>query len=132
VQLALIILVLAVVALLVTRRVLGRRWLTVVVTGNSMAPSFHDGQRLLVTRRDTARPLAVGDVVVFSVPHAGDLALRIKRVAAIAGEPVPAWVDRLGSIVPPAHLVVAGDNPVSQDSRQLGFVPETAVIAVVT
>jgi signal peptidase I len=131
-QLVVTLLILGALALVVARFVLGRRWLMVVVTGNSMAPTFRDGQRLLVTRRDATRPLEVGDVVVFSTPQPGELALRIKRVAALGGEPVPTWVGGTSSVVPRAHVVVSGDNPVSQDSRQLGFVPEAAVIAVVS
>jgi len=50
------------------------------------------------------------------------LAYRVKRVAAIAGEPVPDWAREALSAdaetrVPPGKVVVSGDNPRSQDSR---------------
>ncbi|WP_405087930.1 S26 family signal peptidase [Microbispora sp. NBC_01389] len=61
----------------------------------------------------------------------------IKRVAAIGGDPVPAWVAgtpglRNADRVPAGHLVVLGDNPDSSlDSRQRGFVPADRVLGVV-
>jgi signal peptidase I len=54
-------------------------------------------------------------------------------VAAVAGDAVPAWAHAslgLGA-VPTDHVVVAGDNPHSQDSRRLGFIPTSAIIAIV-
>jgi signal peptidase I len=33
--------------------------------------------------------------------------------------------------VPPGNVVVSGDNPRSQDSRQLGYIDSQAIIAVV-
>jgi signal peptidase I len=123
----------ALAALIATRAIVGRRWIVVVVTGTSMAPTFQDGERVLVRRRHRAPRL--GDAVVFAAPETrrGELALRVKRVAAIAGDRVPEWAHAaLGAgDVPIDHVVVAGDNPHSQDSRQLGFIPTSAVIAIV-
>jgi signal peptidase I len=97
-------------------------WLRVTVVGNSMSPTLRDGQRLLARRlrRNPRR----GEVIVFRVsdetlPH------RIKRVAAIAGDPVPDWLTPVLpdlSHVPSGRVAVVGDNPRSQDSRQLGLV----------
>ncbi|MFI7672209.1 signal peptidase I [Actinophytocola sp. NPDC049390] len=104
------------------------RWLTwVTVRGHSMSPTLHDRQRLLV--RKLRRPPRRGDVVVFAVPDtgsdAGDPPYRVKRVAAVGGDPVPDWL--AGTMpgvarVPAGHVVVAGDNRRSQDSRHLGLV----------
>ncbi|RJL32250.1 hypothetical protein D5H75_16135 [Bailinhaonella thermotolerans] len=52
----------------------------------------------------------------------------IKRIAAVAGQPVPPDVP--GRTVPEGQVVVLGDNPAqSLDSRHLGPIPLTHVIA---
>lgn len=119
-----------------------RRWQLVVVRGNSMAPTLRDGQQLLARR---GRAYRRGDLVVFRPPRApvasddppdappdapaGDPPYRIKRVVAIAGDAVPPWLAHAGvPRVPPHHLVVRGDHPVSEDSRHFGFVPDDAVL----
>jgi signal peptidase I len=113
-----------------------RRWTVVVVRGSSMAPTLQDGDRLLVRRGST--PPDRGDVVVFRHAESGavetDPALRVKRVAAVAGDPMPAWVSEGAAVdhrlraVPAGHLVVRGDARLSQDSRQLGLVPVSALV----
>lgn len=125
----------AIAALLwLAARLAHRRWLLVVVRGGSMAPTLRDGQHLLARR---GRGYQRGDVVVFIPPrpdHApddddDDPRYRIKRIAALAGEPVPPWLAAAGPPrVPAHHLAVSGDNPVSEDSRHFGFVPEDAVL----
>ena len=115
------VLVLAVVS------ALRRRLMVVRVTGHSMEPTFADGDRLLVRRQ--RRAPGRHDVVVFRTPSAASKDLRhldllVKRVVAVAGEPVPTDLrprvnDR---VVPPGHLLVRGDNPESFDSRQFGYV----------
>lgn len=103
-----------------------RGLLTVVtVRGSSMAPSFRDTERIVVARRRAYRP---GDVIVFAVRDNGPPPWRIKRVSAIAGDPVPAWVGAQEPLVPAGTVVVHGDNACSQDSRQLGFVPVAAIL----
>lgn len=106
---------------------LGKWWTWVTVRGHSMSPTLHDHQRLLVRRR--RRPPRRGEVVVFAVPDAlsdvEDPPYRIKRVAAVGGDPVPEWL--AGTMpdvarVPAGRVVVVGDNRSSQDSRQLGLV----------
>ncbi len=119
------------------------RWLVVTVRGQSMAPTLADGQRLLA-RRSRGRPCAVGELAVFRLTDAQlrrdgseELPLRIKRVAAVAGEPLPEWLraSPLGASpdgrVPAGHVVVMGDNPRSEDSRHLGFIPQRAILAVI-
>ncbi len=99
----------------------------VVVSGPSMEPTYHNGDRLLMT---TAYwlfgPIQKGDVVVIVRPT-GELL--IKRVVALEGEQVPRayWsplVYMMGGRVPEGHIFVVGDNlERSEDSRQLGAIP---------
>jgi signal peptidase I len=130
------------------------RWRRVVadVEGPSMEPTLHAGDRLLV-RRGTSG-LRVGRIVVIEQPfadlgwwrpggrrpavgfRAGAGTWSVKRVVAVAGDPVP--YDRVptlgggpGSLVPAGKLVVLGDNPeASFDSRMYGYVPEDRVLGV--
>lgn len=122
----------AVVLILGLRRYL----LVVVVEGPSMSPALRDGERVLV-RRQPAR-ITVGDIIVFRLPgtprHAGGQL--IKRVAAVAGDAVPACVQpvvgaRPGELVPERSLVVFGDGPHSTDSRNWGYLPDANVKGVV-
>jgi signal peptidase I len=104
-----------------------RRWMVVTVRGHSMTPTLHSGDRLVVRRWIRGAMPAVDDVIVF-LPD--DLGYRIKRVAAIAGDPVPAWLGRdPGACIPAGHVIVRGDNPRSEGSRQLGYIPIGAIIA---
>lgn len=124
---------------------LRRRFLVVSVSGPSMEPTYHDGDRLLAVRRPAAS-LRTGQVVVADLltrlPGAADRSAAaavhqsghrrvVKRIAAVAGEPVPPGVDAAPT-VPPGMLVLLGDNPrASVDSRQYGYVAAEQVIAVV-
>ncbi|MGA8114970.1 MAG: S26 family signal peptidase [Actinocatenispora sp.] len=123
----------AVTCVVVSLSVLLRRHLSVAtVRGFSMEPTFDDGTRVLVVRRDS---YAVGEVIVFRAFSVGrgDPAWRVKRVAAVAGDPVPAWMgDTDHATVPAGGVVVVGDNPRSQDSRHLGFVSLDVVAGRVT
>ena len=104
-----------------------RRWMVVTVRGHSMTPTLHSGDRLVVRRWIRGAMPAVGDVIVF-LPD--DRGYRIKRVAAIAGDPVPAWLGRdPGACIPAGHVIVRGDNPRSEGSRELGYIPLGAIIA---
>lgn len=117
-----------VVALVLLRRTL----LTITVHGNSMSPTFADGDRLVVRRGGQG---TVGDVVVFAhpAPVAGDPDMLVKRVAAVPGDPVPAAVRPVVDCpdVPRGQLVVLGDNAHSLDSRTLGFIAADDVVGVV-
>ncbi len=123
------------------RRWLRRRWIVVTVQGDSMAPTLHHGQQILARRAGARAPVRRGDVVVFRLSPmqvheqvSERLVHRVKRVAAVAGDPVPSWMgcpdggqsDR----VPPGCVVVAGDNARSQDSRHLGYIDGRAIMAV--
>lgn len=100
-----------------------------------MSPAFSDGERVFAMAR---RRYRTGDVIVFRTPGlapvVGGPAWRIKRIAAVAGEPTPRWLGDCGwspasaaDQVPVDHLVVVGDNQRSEDSRHYGFIPVTAV-----
>ncbi|HEX7309301.1 S26 family signal peptidase [Lentzea sp.] len=106
-------------------------WVRVTVRGSSMSPTLRDGQELLA-RRLFRRPRR-HEVIVFRVPDP-DLPHRVKRVAAVAGDPVPDWLaPAMPDVthVPAGFVAVAGDNPRSQDSRQLGLVDCRDVVGVV-
>ncbi|MFF7245227.1 S26 family signal peptidase [Embleya sp. NPDC008237] len=107
------------------------------VTGMSMAPTFVDGERLVVRRTTAVRR---GDAIVFRNPvrygAEDDLRWLVKRVAAVSGDPVPSEVRPAvhavhGTAVPPGSLVVRGDAVHTQDSRHFGYVPTSTVLGVV-
>ena len=120
-------LVLAIAALAIAAR---RRWMIVTVRGHSMEPTLHDGARLVArrTRRGARAAMpAIGDLVVF-LPDA--LGYRIKRVAGVVGDVVPPWIPaRAGARIPAGHLIVRGDNPRAEGSRELGYIAVGSIIA---
>ncbi|NUR97844.1 MAG: hypothetical protein HOV67_21630 [Kribbellaceae bacterium] len=109
-----------------------RRRMIVTVEGDSMRPTYADGDRLLVRTGPACRS---GDVVVFANPHGPDPgpALLVKRVAAVAGEAVPvAFRERIPEEhVPADRIVVLGDAAKSLDSRKFGPVPSDTVVGIV-
>ncbi|WP_282692495.1 S26 family signal peptidase [Streptomyces sp. CC208A] len=114
-------------------RAVRSRFALVRVTGSSMAPTYRDGERLLVRRR---APIRSGDAVVFRNPVPGadtDVRWLVKRVTAMPGAPVP---DDVRPAVDTTHvprdcLVVRGDGARTQDSRHFGYVPVASVLGVV-
>jgi len=136
-----------VVAVLIAASVLGigllamvvrRRFVVVTVYGPSMAPTLRDRDRLLVRRVRAAR-LRQGQVVVVGRPDGesgqpGDDRWIVKRVAAVAGDPVPTLASLAGhhgSMVPPGKLVLLGDNELaSSDSRTHGYYTAGRVLGV--
>nr|WP_324606148.1 S26 family signal peptidase [Streptomyces griseus] len=132
---------------------LERMLVTVTVRGQSMRPTFRDGDHVRV-RRDL-RPVP-GRVIVIERPTPGArwtappvsrsggadaIAGRqwlIKRVVAVAGDPiprdtVPGLPDTADGLVPPGGLVILGDNPDnSLDSRSLGYLPVERVLGTAT
>lgn len=125
---------------------LRRRFVVVDVVGRSMEPTYHERDTVLVRRTDAATR---GAVVVLQRPRAGGWApvplpaavrsgeWMLKRVVAIAGDPMPKDVARAaglahGAPVPAGTLVVLGDNALlSVDSRRWGPVPRERVLGVV-
>jgi signal peptidase I len=125
-----------------------RRYVVITVEGHSMLPALPPRARVLVRR---GAPAGTGDVVVLARPRRDGLrpgwhwpppgspgdAWMIKRVAAVAGEPVPEALRRaaevdLGSTVPAGHVTILSDNPRgSLDSRHLGHVPSDRVVGTV-
>lgn len=110
---------------------------TVVVSGNSMEPTFLSGQRLLASQAYwLVGPIRQKDVVVVKMEGT----YIIKRVYKMAGEEVDyANVPedfRLGVdgkyVVPEGHVFVLGDNrEVSEDSRKFGAIPVDRIIGKV-
>lgn len=98
-------------------------FMIVHVTGGSMEPSLHHGDRLLL-RRGRGR-LTRGSIVALRTTEltrqwpADYPALMVKRLVAGPGDPLPGQ-DRT---VPPGHVYVLGDTPNSLDSRTFGAVP---------
>jgi hypothetical protein len=122
---------LALVALLTL--VLRRQLVVITVRGNSMHPTYADGDTLLALRTRTFRR---GRAIVFTPPASLDPdapPYRVKRVIAVAGDPTPEWVHAAtpGAPVPPGRVVVRGDNPASEDSRAYGYVSNAGVLGVV-
>jgi signal peptidase I len=110
-----------------------RRWTVVTVRGTSMSPTMRDGDRVLV-RRCAGGDLRPGQIVVASPPGRRRSRWNVKRAVALPGDPVPADVRPVvpGEVVPPGALVMRGDNPLSLDSRQLGFYSLDEVMGIVT
>lgn len=114
--------------------VAARRWLRVVVVdGDSMAPTYRDGDRLLAAYGLRLLPIRRGDVVVVRAPDPGwraDRALDdahvsvVKRVTATGGQPQP---DGAGA-VPVGSVFVEGDAPGGYDSRTFGPLPRTEIV----
>ncbi|WP_192810210.1 S26 family signal peptidase [Actinomadura rudentiformis] len=113
---------------------LARRYLLLVtVRGGSMKPTLVDGERLLMVRVP-GRSVRPGDIVAIRNPDGAGAPypLLVKRVAAVADDPVPPHVPTTGEsrFVPAEHLVVLGDWPHSRDSRAWGCIPNDLVIGV--
>ena len=110
---------------------------TVVVSGNSMEPTFANRDRVLVTK---AYWLVGGikkkDIVVLRSTDGSPI---IKRVYALSGESVDfynvpdEWKLANGEYhVPENSVYVLGDNrEVSEDSRKFGAVEESQIIGKV-
>lgn len=110
----------------------------VEVSGPSMLPTFHTGQRVTVSDAYWLfGQIRDGDIVVFKIP--GDSSFIIKRVYKMAGEKVDyvnspkGWSFTNGEFtVPPGTIFVLGDNrPKSDDSRVFGPVELSKVLGKV-
>jgi signal peptidase I len=126
-----------------------------VVSGESMAPTFHNGEVFVMSRTAREVRVARGDTVIFEL-HGQ---VYIKRVLALPGETVwgvdsseiegypdqllkPEEVSRIRDVtrhspgvgrvvhvhVPPGHIFVVGDaETASYDSRNFGPIPLSAI-----
>lgn len=117
-----------------------RHLLVIQVVGDSMAPVYASGDRLLVRR---TRRLRAGDIVIAHHQEGGRRDARseplattwlVKRLAALPGDPVPGpVVSAVGDhrSVPAGMAVLLGERPDSADSRSWGLVPLDDITGVV-
>ena len=102
------------------------RWLVrpFIVSGPSMQPTLHDGDRVLVDLRLLKQRLpSPGDIVVLLGPGDVDLVKRIAREPYPGNAPYPAAAIAADSQLEPSFIVL-GDNPAeSLDSRAFGRIP---------
>lgn len=106
----------------------------VTVRGTSMAPTLQPGDRLIVLRKTNP---TVGAIVIAAEPQPcrpGRVPAAhwvVKRVAAVAGDPVPACIRVRETHVMAGQLALLGDNlDHSRDSRHFGLVGTERVIGV--
>jgi signal peptidase I len=129
---------------------LRRSFVLVHVTGESMAPTLREGDRLLV-RRVGVDAVPCNALVVFALPALGPRGTvqwpetspggrrwMVKRATGIPGDALPEDYagpvddDVRDRVVPPGKLFVLGDNPaVSTDSRRIGCVPASHLLGTV-
>lgn len=109
-----------------------RTLILTTVDGDSMEPSLHSGDRVLVRR---TRRVRRGQIALMRSDPPG--ALLLKRAVAVPGDHLPKeWADPdvedlADTTVPPDAIVVLGDNrPVSWDSRHFGHVSRARVLGV--
>jgi signal peptidase I len=97
-----------------------RKLILITVRGDSMAPTYRSGQRLLVRRGG----YQAGQVVVFRPSsRVYDVDWLVKRAVAVAGDPVPADLSEQAAVA-----VVPADG---LDSLQLGLIDNRDVLGVV-
>ena len=87
------------------------------IKGNSMSPTFKDGDCVLLKKMNSTHKAIVNDIVVFMHPLKKDFKL-IKRVSHIKDE---------------TRLFVEGDNPdisSSDDSHNFGYIDSSDLIAI--
>lgn len=108
---------------------------TIQVSGQSMEPTFTNGEKLLASRAYwLIGPIKDNDIVVISGEEPGEHL--IKRVYKMEGETVD-WLNvpseydfKLGEyVVPRGEIYLLGDNrEVSEDSRRFGAVPRERIL----
>ncbi len=89
----------------------------VVISGNSMWPTYHDGDKVEFTKYDSD-DLKVGDIVVAMHPFKKDTKL-VKRIVKINED---------------STYILQGDNPdptASEDSHNFGPVNGSSIVAYI-
>ena len=104
------------------------RLLLVTVNGDSMTPDLRRGDVVLVRR---SRRTSTGDIALLRLDATA--VPMVKRVVAVAGEPVPAELRQAVGlpVVPAGTIVVRGTTADSFDSRRLGPVQASRVVGIV-
>jgi type IV secretory pathway protease TraF len=104
------------------------RLLLVTVNGDSMTPDLCRGDVVLVRR---SRRTNTGDIALLRLD--ATTVPMVKRVVAVAGEPVPAELRQAVAlpVVPAGTVVIRGTTTDSLDSRRLGPVQVSRVVGVV-
>lgn len=104
--------------------------LVIRVDGASMAPTFRSGDTVLTIRRTLRPTVRRGDVVVCRRPESlpGPDDFLIKRVVAVAGDPLPDDPSHSGRTVSAGRVYVRGDGERSLDSRVFGTIPVDHVV----
>lgn len=121
--------------------VIRRRFLLVTVRGSSMAPVYDDGDTLLAVRPRRSHAWLVGDDLVFvrtgeQIGARGDPPYLVKRVCAVAGDPMPRPSDGLPAdwagcdVVPSGWLILSGMISASPKSH-FYHVPADAIVGQV-
>ena len=108
-----------------------RRFMLITVRGDSMMPTYRNGQRVLVR----CGRFSVGDVVMIRspAPQIYQVDWMVKRAVAMAGDAVPADLiePAAAAVVPSGKLLVRSDASDGVDSRQLGLIDDRDVMGVV-
>lgn len=104
------------------------RLLVVVVRGESMTPTYQNGQRLLSRRLGPTDSLRRGDVVVVDRPDGGRV---VKRVRWLPGETPEGRRDGGTGALADEEFFVVGDGTSSYDSRHFGPVRRDDLVGVI-
>lgn len=104
--------------------------LMIKVEGASMAPTLRPGDTVLTIRRTLRPSVRRGDVVVCRRPDGmpGSDPYLIKRVVAVAGDPIPDDRADAGETISAGRVYVQGDGDRSLDSRVFGAIPVDHVV----
>lgn len=98
------------------------------VTGDSMYPTYYDGQFVLVDKitYQTQNP-KIGDVVIAVEPITNKRV--IKRITGAAGSQI-IYQDKT-LVLPEGEYFIEGDNAVSTDSKDYGPIPKERILGKV-
>lgn len=111
-----------------------RQHVVITVHGHSMQPSLQPGDRVLIRRTTGLQRQQIAVFAHQSELEGAEPVLLIKRVAAVAGDPIPPSVPAhtASKVVPTGSVVLLGDNPqYSFDSRKIGLVRDDQIVGVV-